>query len=257
MDKDIDLLGRIQKIIPTLSTDNVGDIYTRALDLLMQVTIEYNKLIGESYIAQIREFGRNAEIGWKLFDNPIKPSTQLDDEQQIQVLTIIVALHTFCYGVERLEEASIRTGPTSTPVRFYINSIYHYIADLYLLGKDKDPIGGIIYKTLDPIGLSALLNPVIEVIDRPLETGISFGETIKAISTDQFFHGTYWQEDICTILGTTECDGLRQTQKLNLLIWELFNRTFILKLHLMSVLTALGTKPNELIARYFSGAKLP
>ena len=83
---------------------------------------------GECYIAQIRALERDAEIGWKQFVDLLAASIELNDEEQIQPITLIATLHSFCYGSERLNEALFFTGADSAPNRFYINSLYHFIS---------------------------------------------------------------------------------------------------------------------------------
>jgi hypothetical protein len=160
MKNDDKLVKEILVLALSATPENVGDIYISAVDLYKQITGPWLQQNGEYYIAQIRSLARKAEIGWRLFANPPSASSPLDEEQQIQLIALIATLHSFCYGAERLDEASFHTGPDSTPVRFYINSLYHFIAALYLLDKGTNLMGGMVYKTLKPMDLEHLLVPV-------------------------------------------------------------------------------------------------
>lgn len=252
-----EIVGEILKLALSVTPNNVGDIYVRTVELYTQIQKSDKQQMGEYYIAQVRSIARQAEIGWKIFTTSPITSHPLSEEEQIQIIMIISTLHTFCYGVERLDEASFVTGADSPPVRFYINSLYHYIAALYLLNKEKDPIGGMVYKTLSPMGLSPLLDEVKAVLDKPMEGGISFGETIRRIRNDFLVHGSFSPDDISSIVKTTQLQDMTQRLHLTNLIWELFNQSVILKLKLLALLTASGVDPIKLARDYIAKASAP
>ena len=254
--KDDDLVGEILVLALSTTPNNVGDVYIRAVDLYGQIKSADKQQYGEYYVAQIRSLARQAEIGWKIFMIPPNAPRLLSDDEYIQLVTIISTLHSFCYGAERLDEASFVTGPGSTPVRFYINSLYHYIAALYLLNKENNSIGGMVYKTLAPMGLSSLLDQIKAVLDKPMEGSISFGETIRKIRNDFLVHGYFSPNDISPIIKSTQLRDMTQQIHLTNLIWELFNQSFILKLKLIALLSATGVDPIELMTRYISKASV-
>ena len=257
MATDNELVNEIYLLALSVTPNNVGDIYVRAVSLYDQIQSANNQQRGEYGVSQIRSSARQAEIGWKLFANPPTTSRSLSDNEYIRLVTISSTLHAFCYGVERLDEASVVTGPDSTPVRFYINSLYHYIAALYLLSKGRNPIGGMVYKALMPMGLSPLLNQISYVLCKPMEGGISFGEAVRKIRNNFLVHGSFSPEDISPIMETTRLRDITQRIRLTCLIWELFNQSFILKLKLLSFLTASRIDPIELVKRYISKTSAP
>jgi hypothetical protein len=254
MATDDEIVSEILVLAASVTPNNVGDIYIRAVDLYGQIHNTDKQQQGEYYIAQIRSLARQAEIGWRIFASLPTPSRKFSEDEYIRLVTIISTLHSFCYGVERLDEASFVTGSDSTPVRFYINSLYHYIAALYLLDKNSDPIGGMVYKTLAPMDMSSLLDQVKAVLVKPMEGGISFGETIRKIRNDFLVHGSFSPDDIASIVKTNQLQDITQRLRLTNLIWELFNQSFILKLRLVAILTASGVNPVELLAHYLSKA---
>jgi hypothetical protein len=247
----IDHLQQLLDLTLSASPENVGDVYEEALDIAATLSDPFSHHRAEQYISQIRGLAHNADIGWKLFDKAPSVSRSLTNEEIIQMMTLASTLLTFCYGAERLDEASAVTGPDSTPVRFYINSLYHYIASLYLLEKSKDPIGGMVYKTLSPLGLAQLLDPIKAVLDEPMDE-ISFGETIRKIRNDFLVHGVFSPSDIAPVLCKTRLRDMTQVLRLADLIWELFNRSFVLRLRLISLLTDLKVDPAMLITRYMA-----
>jgi hypothetical protein len=257
MSTDDELVNEILVLTLSVTPNNVGDIYVQAVNLYGQIQSADKQQQGEYCVAQIRSRARQAEIGWKLFAVPPTAPRSLSDDEYIRLMTIISTLHSFCYGVERLDEASFVTGPDSTPVLFYINSLYHYIAALYLLNKEGNPIGGMVYKALMPMRLSSLLDQIRGVLYKPMEGGISFGETIRKIRNDFLVHGSFSPEDISPIMKMTHLRDMTQRIHLTNLIWELFNQSFILKLKLIALLTASGIDPIELMTRYISKASAP
>jgi hypothetical protein len=256
-ERDDELVSEILALTLAVNPNNLGDNYVQAVELYRQIRNVDKQQLGEYYVAQIRSLARQAEIGWKVFAAPPNAPRPLSEDEQIRLVTIIATLHAFCYGVERLDEASFVTGPGSTPVRFYINSLYHYIAALYLLEKGGDPIGGMVFKTLAPMGLSDLLNQVKTVLDKPMEGGISFGETIRKIRNGFLVHGSFSPDDVATIVKMTQLRDMTQVIHLTNLIWELFNQSFILKLKLIALLTASGVNLDDLMKKFIAKASTP
>ena len=244
-------LHHLLGLVKSATRENVGDVYEEALDVVGSISDPISHHTAEQYVSQIRGLARQADIGWKLFDNATVASRTLANEEIIQIMAIASTLFTFCYGAERLDHASAVTGPDSTPVRFYINSLYHYIAALYLLDKGTDHIGGTVYKTLSPLGLSHLLDPIKTVLDQPMNE-ISFGETIRTIRNDFLVHGKFSPQDIEPVVGQTRLRDMTQVLRLADFIWELFNRSFILRLRLISLLTDLRVDPAQVIAKYLA-----
>jgi hypothetical protein len=256
MPTDEERVKHILFLALSATPDTVGDIYVQALDEQKQISNASQKE-AEYYIAQIRGLARQAEIGWRIFSSPPTPSRKLSEEEQIQLITLIATLHSFCYGAERLDEASFVTGPDSAPIRFYINSLYHFIAALYLLNRDDDPIGGMVYKTLNPMGLSSLLDPIKEILEESMEGGYAFGETVRRIRNKFMVHGTFSPGDVSTVVKKTKLHDMTQLLRLTSLIWELFNRSFVLKLQLISLLTAQGVDTTNLAKAYAEKIQYP
>jgi len=234
---DFQALRDIYKIFLQKTKENIGDFYIESLALYQKIQDENIKQIAAFYCGKIRSFANGAEIGWQLFSTPYNLTHKLSDDDCVIIITLISMLHSFCYGVERLDEVSFYSGPNSTPISFYINSIYNYIAALYLLDKGSDPIGGMVYKTLKPLGLDFLLDDIKQVLEKPISTDYSFGETIKTIRNKFLVHGTFSYNDVSRVIKMTKMRDVSKQIQLNNLIWELFNQSYILKLKLISILT--------------------
>jgi len=100
MGKEDNLLTEIHELTQTASTDNVGDLFTKAVELFNQISSESNRQIAEFHISQIRSYAREADIGWQIFSNPPEPSRKLNEDEYLQIATLVSNLTSFCYGVE-------------------------------------------------------------------------------------------------------------------------------------------------------------
>jgi len=100
------------------------------------------------------------------------------------------------------------------------------------------------------MGLSELLLPIKHILDSPFGGGISLGETIRRIRNKFLVHGTFSPSDISNVVKQTHLQDVGQRLRLTNLIWDLFNQVFILKLQLLSMLTAGNVNISEMVWRY-------
>ena len=249
-------LNDLLKISNSLSRDNIGDAMLRA-SLINSITVDSAiKIRADETLNKIRNFARDADIGWKIFENPIIPDVTLTDIQTWQIIAIVGTLLELNYSFERVEEASMFTFENSAPVRFYVNGIFHYLATLFLLdAKDNQKKGfsrpGTLIKALQPIGLGDLLNPIYQVFDRLFGVEMTYGQTILSIRNTGFVHGSFSPENIKkTVIDShifNELQRIRFVQN----HWILFDRLIILRLQLISILTLMSISLDD-----FSPSKL-
>lgn len=238
----------IRRLSKTITTENIGDVYEVSIDLFYKIKDPDVSMACNNLILDMRSFTRKSDIGWKVSSKPPNASHQLSNKEVSQLIGLVAVLHSFCYGIERLEEVSELIRPENTPIRFYINSIYHYISVLYLLDKNRhDPMGGMVYKTLKPMGLSHLMNPVNLVLLKSLAEGMTFGETVRNIRNKFLVHGTFSPDDIASIIQKTDLHNIFQQFYLTELIRELFDQTIILKLKITALLTDINVNLDELV----------
>ena len=194
-------LQDLLQIKASLSRDDIGDAMLRAVVIKALIVNPDNLVISDRIMENIRSFARDANIGWKIFRQPILPTQELVDIQIWQLVSILGTLMELNYCFERIEEASYFTFENSAPVRFYVNGIFHYVSALFLLdykdNKKKNlPHPGTIVKVLHPLGLTQLLDPVYQVLNRPFGKDLSYGQTILGNRNKQFVHGTFSIENI-------------------------------------------------------------
>jgi hypothetical protein len=244
------------QISNSISRDNIGDAMFRASLMRSIIVDPATKIKAEEILNRIRNFAREADIGWKIFENPILPNITLTEMQTWQIMAIVGTLLELNYSFERVEEASMFTFENSAPVRFYVNGIFHYLATLFLLdAKDNQKRGfprpGTLIKVLKPIGLGNLLNPIYQVLDRLFGAEMTYGQTILSIRNKGFVHGSFSPENIKkTVIDShifNELQRIRFVQN----HWDLFDRLIILRLQLISILTLMSISLDD-----FSPSKL-
>jgi len=228
-----------------LTRDNIGDVMLRAIaDKAAIIDLEI-LVASDRIVEKLRDYVRNADIGWKIFEHPIMANLELSDMRVWQLIGIAGTLMEVNYCFERIEEASYFTFENSAPVRFYVNGIFHYVSSLFLLdyydNKKKNlPYPGTVVKVLHPLGLTQLLDPVYQVLNRPFGRNLSYGQTIPGNRNKHFVHGTFSPENIKDLVGDSNIFDNVQRQRFIQNHWDLYDRLILLRLRLLSILTALN-----------------
>ena len=90
------------------------------------------------------------------------------NKEQIEKLSlVVVSLKEFSYGLDRLDKISIYSEQGSAQMRFYLNTLYEYIARYFLLyKKEKEPLGGNLYSALKELELENYLDPIIDTLSQ-------------------------------------------------------------------------------------------
>jgi hypothetical protein len=253
---DASHLTDLTKIISSLSKDNVGDAMIRASAIRGIIVDPTIKVKADQVLDTIRNFARQANIDWKVFETPIIPELVLKETQVWQVIAVIGTLVELNYCFERVEEASIFTFENSAPVRFYVNGIFHYLASLFLLdGKDNKKKGfiypGALIKALQPMGLEGFLEPVYKIFDRQFGEEKTYGETILAVRNKQFVHGSFSPENVQRVVKDSHIFDELQRARFVQNHWDLFDQLVILRLKLISTVAYSNISPDD-----FSPSKL-
>lgn len=247
--RDPEILAKLHEIAASATAETLGDAYQEAAPLAFAVQSPVSRQEAQYYLSHLEDMAKNATIGWKLFETPELPKDELKHDEIIRLLIIVATLQTFVEGVEALDAVSFLTGPSSRKVTFYVHSVYHFIASLYLLDKGKDPMGGMVYKALRSIRLTHLLDPLKELLDREYADGISFGETARRIRNKSLVHGTFSPEDIAPLVRQTRMQDPSQIILLADLIWELHHQSAILMLKLVAIITSSDPPLDEIFAQ--------
>ena len=76
-------------------------------------------------------------------------------------------------------------------MRFYMNSLYSYIANYFLLDNGvNDPIGGNLYPALEEIGLQDNLNDIITILNTRIDS-LEFKEILRTFRNKVIVHYNY------------------------------------------------------------------
>jgi len=241
---DSEYLQELVQISNTLTRDNIGDSMMHAIAFKAAIVNREILVVSDSLLEKVRNFARGADIGWKIFKKPIMPTQGLSDTQVWQLIGIVSTLSEINYCFERIEEAASFTFENSTPVRFYINGIFHYVSTLFLLDykrnrKNKLPHAGIVIKLLYPLGITQLLDPIYQVLDRPFGQNLSYGQTVLQNRNKQFVHGSFSPENIQDLVNDSNIFDNLQKDRFVQNHWDLYDRLILLRLHLLAILTAL------------------
>ena len=244
-------LNKLLQIASIVNQDNVGDSMVHSI--VLRNTILNSRAINQAdkILGKIRDFSRDADIGWVIFEKPILPESNLDEIQIMQFLGIIGTLLELNYCFERVEESVFFTFENSAPVRFYVNGIFHYLTALFLLDTKKNrrkklPSPGTIVKVLHPIGLSELLDPIYQVFDRPFGEEKTYGETVLSIRNRHFVHGSFSPGNIRSLVKDSNI--FNQGQRVEFLQnhWDLSDKLIVLRLQLISILTHLNVNLDDI-----------
>lgn len=251
---DYQHIDRLVELIGSSNPDNLGDVLAQAIEIRTQLD-DVSKRFAEIPLTELRRLASRAEIGWELFSNPQLPTHTLSDKETIQLMGVERALHELCYCCERIEQASVITWGGSSPTRFYLNSVYHYVSSMFLVDTSKKthknlPMGGTVIRALAPIGLSNLLEPIDKVLKQPLGKDINFGDAVLRLRHSHLVHGDFSPERFEYLVAQTEMRDPDQQERLAALVWDLFYQLLLLDLRLLSLFTAINVNFTEIVIRY-------
>lgn len=249
-------LQNLAQLALNANQSNIGDSFTEAIKLRTTIGESNEVIEADFYMAILLKLARDAEIGWKVFASAPATSNPLSDFEATQLIGMLGTLHELMYCYERVNEASVITWSQSTPVRLYVNSIFHYVSALFLLDWKQNktqgfPSPGTAIKALFPLGLENLLDPVYQILNSPFGT-TTFGETIRRVRNGQFVHGTFSYDDIKQIASETSIHDIGQKFIFNLYQFRLFEQIVIIKLKIISVLTAAEVDVDQLTRDFIS-----
>ena len=142
-------------------------------------------------------------------------------------------------------------------MRFYINSIYYYVYSLFLVDATKDShkglsMGGSAISALYPIGLDDLLKPINSVLVKSVSDKFNFGKVIQRRRNKRLVHGNFSIQEIENLAVETRLRDSDQQLKFRVLIWELFHRTLVFDLRLVSIFTFLNVDIEKVSRSYLS-----
>ena len=108
---------------------------------------------------------------------------------------VVHTLKQILYGFDQLDALGPDVDHGSPIKAFYLNSIYNYVALLFLLDGKGKLMAGSVYPALERHGLADLLYPVKAVLDEPLG-GTTFGEAIRVFRNKAIVHSTHSDADL-------------------------------------------------------------
>ena len=113
------------------------------------------------------------------------PWEQLKRTDQERVQLMVVSLKEFSFGFDMADRLSTEVEQGSAPMRFYMNSLYQYCCNYYLVGGANK-----LRNVLKDIGSGDLLEPVEMLLAIPLGK-TTFGEILRTFRDKFLTHQTF------------------------------------------------------------------
>lgn len=255
MNADIQLLEELETIRADAGSHNVGDAIIRAIEIRSRIADPLIHQLADVPMFHLRGLAVRADYGWQLFANPPTLPKVLEDVEVLQLFAIEAALHELGYALENVEVTAVATWGGSTPTRFYLNSIYHYVSSMFLVDtsspKHKNmPMGGTVIRALHPIGLASLLEPIKRILGQPFGEGATFGDAILGFRHSFLVHGTFSPRNVEYLVAQTKMREPSQQMRFSAMVWDLFHETILLRLRIIAMLTASNISVVAVVQRY-------
>jgi hypothetical protein len=111
-------------------------------------------------------------------------------------------------------------------------------------------MGGTIVRVLHPLGLSSLLDPVNNVLNRQFGKENTLGDTIRKLRNKHLVHGDFSPEQLESLVADTEMRDPAKRERLSAHIWDLFHEVLLLDLRITAVISKLNPDIQGIITRY-------
>lgn len=105
--------------------------------------------------------------------------------EQEQLKMMLLSLQEFSYGFEQADSIAQEVKPGSAALRFYMNSLYQYCCNYFLVGGANK-----LSNILCNVGFGDLLDPINEVLSRPMGS-MTFGEIIRTYRDKTITHPNF------------------------------------------------------------------
>ncbi len=252
---DQDKVDELVELTKIATPDNLGDTFEKALKIRQELNNDVAIKASELPMSNLRTLASRAELCWILFQEPTLPEDTIDDNETLQLIGIEYALHELCYCCERLDEASFITWGGSSPTRFYLNGIYHYVSSMFLVDTSRDthrdlPMGGTVIRAIHPMGLSKLLDPIDEILKREFGDNNTFGDSILKLRHSHLVHGDFSPQRYEYLVTDTHMRDPKQKEIFAQFVWDLFHELLLLDLKVIAILAKLNLNMGEIITRY-------
>ncbi len=253
-ERDLSRIDQLGVLLQGASTTPIGDTLEKAIAVYEDIEGDPPRALAELALRDLRTVAVRSTEKDLLFSAPPKLPRKLSDIEVLQLFRIAGTIHELCYACEMVQLATDQTSGGSTPTRFYLNSIYHYVSSLFLVDATEPshkglPMGGTVIMALQPMGLASFLGPIKEALDRPLGD-ISLGETVLRLRHSDLVHGDFSPTRVEYLIRLTQMRDPNQAAKLSQLLWQFFHRLVFLYLQLLALLADSGQEMGAVTVRY-------
>ena len=148
-----------------------------------------------------------------------------------KIILIIHLIKQYCYGFETMTQIAQDVEPGSPMLAFYFNSLYQYIAVMFLLDKKDKKMGGSIYLTLREMKLERNLKEINDVLNQPLGK-TTFGEIVRQFRNNFIVHGSFHPNDLNRIYFDVDMEDPEIKATFDYLVENLYYQIKLLALRL-------------------------
>jgi hypothetical protein len=238
--QDQSRLQELTDLIGKASPDNLLGVFESSTNYLYQIEDPFSRQLAEFPLSNLRSSVFLAEPGLKLSSSPPEPTKELEDIEVLQLFGIERALQELSFAFEMVEFSSAMLGSGSAQSRFYLNSIYHYLSSMFLIDTSKKthrnlPMGGTIIRALHPLGLSYLLDRILNLTKEPISGNRTFGDTILLLKHSYLVHGTFSPGNVELLVIVTEMRDPDQRELFFGKMWWIFHEIILLRLKILAI----------------------
>jgi hypothetical protein len=253
-ERDLARLEQLGDLLEGSQGAPIGDVLAQAIEVFEAIEAPLHALVAEEAMRGFRTVASRATLGTIAFKDPPSLSNTITDLEYLQLMRVQWGVHELCYAFEMVETSAKFTSEGSTSTRFYLNSIYHYVSSLFLVDTSKPshkglPMGGTVIRSLHPLGISELLDPIKGVLEEPFgET--TFGDAIVNLRHSDLVHGDFSPARVEYLVRQTSMRNPMQQERFARLMWRLFHRLIVLHLKLLALLSSSGKTPASAMIGY-------
>jgi hypothetical protein len=107
------------------------------------------------------------------------------------------------------------------------------------------------------MGLSNLLDPLRQVLEKPFGKDATFGDAILRLRHSYLVHGTFSPRNIEYLVAQTQMRDTSQQEHFAFLVWDLFHEVIVLRLKIIALVTESKISVEAAVLHYLTAVLKP